>query len=163
MRSSYIAAAALAVFGCSAEAAAPECVGTGCPYIQIATRDGCVDLSNIGTDPIAVRPSSPGVSPDTIAGRSHATPKGPSGQCLPNYDFAYTAFLQASASTEGCTKVRNLAELGWQGERKEKFCKAKGFSGVTNFQNAGSREYGGGFCYSGNGVTCLKLMKGYPR
>jgi len=163
MRTSHVAAVALAALGCAADAAPPGCVGTGCPYIQIATRDGCVDLSNIGTDPIAVRPSAAGVSVENIAGRSKATPKGPDGRCLSNYDFAYTAFVQASASTEGCAKVRNLSELGWNGERKEKFCKAKGFSGATTFQNAGSREYGGGFCYSGNSVTCLKLMKGYPR
>jgi len=163
MRTSHIAAVGLVVLGCSADAAPPACVGTGCPYIQVSTRDGCIDLSNIGTDPIAVRPSAAGVSVDTIAGRSRATPKGPDGQCLANYDFAYTAFVQAAASTEGCAKVRNLAELGWQGEHKDKFCKAKGYGGATTFQNAGYRDYGGGFCYSGNNVTCLKLMKGYPR
>ena len=163
MRTAHIAAVGLAVLGWTADGAPAECVGTGCPYVKIAVSDGCVDLTNIGTDPITVRPSAAGVGVDTIPGRSKATPKGPNGQCLANYDFAYTAFLQASASTEGCTKVRNLAELGWHGEHKEKFCKAKGFSGATSFQKAGSRDYGGGFCYSGNSAICLKLMKGYPR
>jgi hypothetical protein len=162
MRRSRFVAIVLVALACTASAASSECVGTGCPYIKIDRRDGCIDLSNIGTDPIAVRPAGPGVRAATIAGRSHATPTTLEGKCVES-DFAYTAFVQASASTEGCTKTRNMTELGWQGEHKVKFCKAKGFTSSTNFQNAGYREYGGGFCYTGNDATCLKLMKGYPR
>ncbi|HTO59571.1 MAG TPA: hypothetical protein VMJ74_17345 [Pseudomonadales bacterium] len=163
MRVASLAAIVLVVLCGGADAAQPICIGTGCPYIKIETIDGCVDLSNIGTDPIAVHPSAANVGADTIAGRSHARPQTADGQCVGNYDFAYSAFVQAAASTEGCAKVRNIAELGWQGEHKQKFCKTKGFTASTNFQNAGSREYGGGFCYTGNPVTCLKLMEGYPR
>jgi hypothetical protein len=163
MRVTKLAAIGVIALCGGADASQPACIGTGCPYVKIAKVEGCIELSNIGTDPITVHPSAAGVSVETIAGRSHVTPKTADGRCVDNYDFAYSAFVQAAASTEGCTKVRNLAELGWQGEQKQKFCKTKGFTSSVNFQNAGAREYGGGFCYTGNPATCLKLMKGYPR
>jgi hypothetical protein len=163
MRRTRFVAIVLAALACTASAASPSCVGTGCPYIKIDTSDGCVSISNIGTDPIVVRPTSADIGASTIGARSHAKPTTADGKCIANYDIAYTAFVQATASTEGCTKVRNMSELGWQGEHKEKFCKSKGFTRPTNFQNASYRDYGGGFCYTGNDATCLKLMKGYPR
>ncbi|MBX3634129.1 MAG: hypothetical protein KF683_01820 [Rubrivivax sp.] len=65
----------------------------------------------------------------------------------------------------GCTEVKNLHyELGWSGGHKTKFCRKKGFDGMTNHPNSSYKQHGGGWCYKGSSEACTQsLPRGHYR
>jgi hypothetical protein len=83
-------------------------------------------------------------------------------RCATSYDHDYSAFFDGNARSESgaCEKVRPLRDLGYGSGHKTKFCKRKGYAGVTNFPNSDYRDYGGGFCYTGEQQACLREMRG---
>lgn len=61
----------------------------------------------------------------------------------------------------GCTDVQNLKDdLGWpERGNKTKFCRKRGYDGVTNFPGQHRyKAHGGGFCFSGTRAACTKSL-----
>lgn len=145
---------------------AGACTGNACRDIVITKVGGCIVIQNTGDRPVVVKPTGAvGVSFGTVYARSTFTPTLPlaGGQCLSSYSYDYTAVYEGGSSGSACQKVRPLEELGWGSGHKTNFCRSKGYEGMTNFPNSKYRDYGGGFCYTGDRNECLSLMKGYPK
>jgi hypothetical protein len=148
-------------------ARAGECSGNGCEYIQIQKRGGCIVIVNTHSRPIRVQPKTTFVGFGVVYANSEFIPKLGFDQkeCASSYNYDYTAFITGNSSSESgaCMKVRPLDDLGYGSGHKTRFCKSKGYAGVTNFPGSDYRDYGGGFCYTGDKKACLREMRGYPK
>ena len=63
---------------------------------------------------------------------------------------------------EGCEAIKPLSELGYRSGHKTRFCKARGYTSMTNYARSDYRDYGGGFCFRGERQACTASLP-YPR
>jgi hypothetical protein len=145
---------------------AGECTGKACQDIVIKKVGDCIVIENTGDRPVVVKPTGAvGVSFGTVYAHSTFKPTLPlsGNQCLSTYNYDYTAVYEGGSAGDGCEKIRPLRELGYGNGHKSRFCRRKGYEGMTNFPHSDSHDYGGGFCYTGDAQACLNLVKGYPK
>lgn len=149
-----------------ARVSAGECTGNACQDIAIKKVGDCIVIENTGDRPVIVTPKGAiGVSFGTVYAHSTFTPKLPlsGNQCLSSYSYDYAAVYEGGSTGDGCDMIRPLRELGYGDGHKSRFCRRKGYEGMTNFPHSKYHDYGGGFCYTGDAKACLNLVKGYPK